>query len=199
MRRNRVMILSNDAGRKVYRGIISNSSFHGYCFNSSQLSVWSGCYKVQRLPVGWGLGALEAPLGQSGQGLTARTHPITSDRIWEARGALGQPQFWALGTSLGTGMHQGWAGMWGAGNKPCCSVTGSGANISRGLRWGPGPWAGWGRTGGQGQSVLRQPQDQDKTSVLGTATGLCSEQRWHLREHNVYIKLWATYFLFTKH
>ena len=78
---------------------------------------------------------------------------------------MGQSQPWASGTSLG--MSQGWtkawacgpslgdpwagrAGLWGAGDQPCCGITGAGADSPGGLRWGPGPWAGGRASGGPG-------------------------------------------------
>lgn len=30
--------------------------------------------------------------------------------------------------------------LWGAGDQPCCNITGVGADSSEGLQWGFGPW-----------------------------------------------------------
>lgn len=52
-------------------------------------------------------------------------------------------------------------GLWGAGDGPCCSIAGAGADDPRGLTWGPGPWVVGGISGGeQGQAGLEVPLGQ---------------------------------------
>jgi len=47
----------------------------------------------------------------------------------------------------------GWAGLWGAGDQPCCGIPGAGAGGAGGLKWGSGHGRGAPR-GGQGQAGL---------------------------------------------
>jgi len=63
---------------------------------------------------------------------------------------------------LAPGPH-GQAGLWGAGDRPCCSIAGAGTNSPRGLKWGPGLWAGEGspRELGRGSQVWGCPQGPD--------------------------------------
>lgn len=53
----------------------------------------------------------------------------------------------------------GQAELWGAGDQPCCSITGAGAGGPGGLTWGPGPWAGEGA--GQDKQAWWFPQGLD--------------------------------------
>jgi len=76
---------------------------------------------------------------------------------------------WDGGPRVGPARRGPWpgrAGLWGAGERPCCSVAGAGADgpgglrrgpvpgtgwgESQGLRWGPGPGTGWGFKDSQG-------------------------------------------------
>lgn len=110
---------------------------------------------------------------------TIPSHLVPSRSSW---GAVGQPQPWAVGTSLGTDRVQagtwacGWAHAWQdlcpgraepwrAGDWLCCSTTGAWAGGPRVLRWGPGPWAGWAGTGKAG-SAFGQGQKGDSKSKL---------------------------------
>ena len=86
------------------------------------------------------------------------------------RRTTGQLQPLASGTSLGMGTGRGWdvgprvgparqgpwlgrTRLWGAGDRPCCGITGTGADGPGGLTWGPGLWAGWGGAlGGLGRA-----------------------------------------------
>ena len=34
----------------------------------------------------------------------------------------------------------GRAGLWGAGDQPCCGIAGAGTDWPEGLKWGPAPW-----------------------------------------------------------
>ena len=107
-------------------------------------------------------------LGAGGQ--DCRGSPGHQSRAWqpgpvpfpsqEQLGVPGQPQPQAPGTSPARGQPRpgqvvgpwvglarqgpwlGRAGLWGAGDQPCCSITGAGADGPREATQGPGPWAG---------------------------------------------------------
>jgi len=85
----------------------------------------------------WGTGAAPAPgVGHlPGDGDWPRP-----DQVVGLRGGPAQQGPWP-----------GRAGLWGAGDRPCCGIAGAGADGPRGLTWGPGAWAGWGEPrGGSG-------------------------------------------------
>lgn len=97
---------------------------------------------------------------------------------WGSWEALGQAQPQAVDTILGTGKVGGWAGtwahrwawfgrvhdwagLWGAGDRPCCGVTGAGAGGPGGVTWGPGPWSVWRGRAQRGWSGLAVPWGHD--------------------------------------
>jgi len=43
------------------------------------------------------------------------------------------------------------AGLWGAGEWPCCGISGAGTDGLGGLTWSLEPWEGGGNPGGAGQ------------------------------------------------
>lgn len=47
-----------------------------------------------------------------------------------------------------------------AGDRQCGGIDGTGTDSSRGLKWGPGPWTGWGKhkRAGQRQPALDMPR-----------------------------------------
>jgi len=62
-----------------------------------------------------------------------------------------------VGPQVGLARQDPWpgrAGLWGAGDQPCCGVTGAGADGPGGLEWGPGLRAGCAR---QGHQCLQGP------------------------------------------
>lgn len=62
---------------------------------------------------------------------------------------------------------QGRAGLWGAGDRPCCGVPGAGAVGPKELTWGPGPWVG------QGNLVGRAIEVWGCSPGLGHTNGMC--------------------------
>jgi len=70
-----------------------------------------------------------------------------------------------MGPQARRGPWPGRAGLWGAGARPCCDVTGAGADR------GPGPWAGLGRPWGRpdsGSQICQRPQHRDTNSDILT-------------------------------
>lgn len=77
-----------------------------------------------------------------------------------------------MGSQVGLawwGPWLGWARLRGAGEQPCCSVSGVGTEGPRGLVWGSGPWAGLQKSSRGGWARPVRPD-----SVLRTLTKLTS-------------------------
>jgi len=92
------------------------------------------------------------------------------------------------------------AGLWRAAARPCCSITGAGADVPRGLTWGPGPWPGLRqpqRDAGQGQqgpavpgeagpaAPLILPPDCTHAEVPNTSKGQVCRPPYGLRPRSV--------------
>ena len=110
------------------------------------------CALVVRKALSQGL-----PTAPSGQGLAARAHPTAPAKSRAAGGTGTAPALSSRrlpgdrdGTRPGRevgpwvslarwGPWAGRAGLWGTGERPCCSVTGAGADGPGELKWGPGP------------------------------------------------------------
>lgn len=162
-------------GKSTEVSVISKVEF------PSELNMYPGCHKL--LPVGWGLGSLEALWDQPGHVPT----PQPGERQLGGTGTLG--------TSLGAG-HR-WARTWVTEGWPCCIIA-RGGLMASGSEMGSLAIDSV-RNRGTGTVGPAMPWGPWQTDSPNHSHKASSEQRQYLRKYNTSRKLWATYFLFLKH